>query len=102
MQNSDHLSDGGIAVSSAEVQDVRECNQNLRDLGASLAQWPEQRALAQMKRAFGLYNDVVNKVAFQDLAKSVSSSIQVSSESTVRAINQLFRQIDDSYLSLIE
>lgn len=102
MQNSDHLSDGGIVVSSAEVQDVRESNQNLRDLGASLAQWPEQRALAQMKRAFGLYNDVVNKVAFQDLTKSVSSSIQVSSESTVRAINQLFRQIDDSYLSLIE
>lgn len=101
-QNSDHLSKGGIAVSSAELEDMCECSQNLRDLGATLAQWHEQRAFAQMKRAFGLYNDAVNKVAFQDLAKSVSSSIQVSSESTVQVINQLFRQIDDCHLPLIE
>lgn len=86
----------------AELQDMCECNQNLRDLGSSFAQWPEQRALAQMRRAFGMYNDTVNKVAFQDLAKSLSSSIQASSESTVHAVNQLFRQIDDSYFSLIE
>ena len=85
-----------------ELQDMCECNQNLRDLGSSFAQWPEQRALAQMRRAFGMYNDMVNKVAFQDLAKSLSSSIQASSESTVHAVNQLFRQIDDSYFSLIE
>ena len=86
----------------AELQDMCECNQNLRDLGSSFAQWPEQRALAQMRRAFGMYNDTVNKVAFQDLAKSLSSSIQASSESTAHAVNQLFRQIDDSYFSLIE
>ena len=101
-QNSDHLSKGGIAMLGAELQDMCECNQNLRDLGSSFAQWPEQRALAQMRRAFGMYNDTVNKVAFQDLAKSLSSSIQASSESTVHAVNQLFRQIDDSYFSLIE
>lgn len=87
---------------SAELQDMCECDQNLRDLGSSFTQWPEQRAVAQMKRALGSYNDAVNKVAFRDLAKSVSSSIQASSESTVHAVNQLFRQIDDSYLSLIE
>lgn len=101
-QNSDHLSKGGIAMLGTELQDMCECNQNLRDLGSSFAQWPEQRALAQMRRAFGMYNDMVNKVAFQDLAKSLSSSIQASSESTVHAVNQLFRQIDDSYFSLIE
>ena len=101
-QNSDHLSKGGIAMLGTELQDMCECNQNLRDLGSSFAQWPEQRALAQMRRAFGMYNDTVNKVAFQDLAKSLSSSIQASSESTVHAVNQLFRQIDDSYFSLIE
>ena len=101
-QNSDHLSKGGIAMLGAELQDMCECNQNLRDLGSSFAQWPEQRALAQMRRAFGMYNDTVNKVAFQDLAKSLPSSIQASSESTVHAVNQLFRQIDDSYFSLIE
>lgn len=101
-QNSDHLSKGGIAMLGAELQDMCECNQNLRDLGSSFAQWPEQRALAQMRRAFGMYNGTVNKVAFQDLAKSLSSSIQASSESTVHAVNQLFRQIDDSYFSLIE
>lgn len=101
-QNSDHLSKGGIAMLGAELQDMCECNQNLRDLGSSFAQWPEQRALAQMRRAFGMYNDTVNKVAFQDLAKSLSSSIQASSESTAHAVNQLFRQIDDSYFSLIE
>lgn len=101
-QNSDYLSGGGIAVSSTELQDMSEYNQNLRDLGATLAQWTDQRALEQMKRAFGLYNDAVNKVAFQDLAKSLSLSMQASSESTIHAINQLFRQIDNSYLSLIE
>lgn len=101
-QNSDHLSKGGIVMLSAELQDMCECNQNLRNLGSSFAQWPEQRALAQMRRAFGMYNDTVNKVVFQDLAKSVSSSIQASSESTVHAVNQLSRQIDDSCLSLIE
>lgn len=101
-QNSDHLSKGGIAMLGAELQDMCECNQNLRDLGSSFAQWPEQRAVAQMRRAFGMYNDTVNKVAFQDLAKSLSSSIQASSGSTVHAVNQLFRQIDDSYFSLIE
>lgn len=101
-QNSYHLSEDGIAVSSAELQDVCEYNQSPRDRGSSFARWPEQRTLAQMERTFGLYNDAVNKLAFQDLAKSVSSSIRASSESTLHAVNQLFRQIDDSYLSLIE
>lgn len=101
-QNRAHLSEGGTVVSNLELQDMRERYQKMRDLGASLAEWPEQRAMAQAKRAFGLYGDAVNKVAFQDFAKSVSSSIQVSSEATVHALNRFFRQLDDSGLSLIE
>ena len=89
-QNRAHLSEGGTVVSNLELQDMRERYQKMRDLGASLAEWPEQRAMAQAKRAFGLYGDAVNKVAFQDFAKSVSSSIQVSSEATVHALNRFF------------
>lgn len=101
-QNRTHLSEAGIVVPSVELQDMHDRYQKMRDLGASLVEWPEQRVIGQMKRAFGMYGDAMNKVGFQDLAKSVSSSIQVSSEAAVHAINQLFRQVDDSGVSLIE